>query len=179
MNATSLLGKYFPDDNSLPIILEHSRLVADKALQIARNLDLPSDDQRFIEEAALLHDIGICRTFSPKIGCNGTEPYIRHGLIGRDILEKEGLPLHALVCERHIGVGLSATDVRSQNLPLPEKEMSPVSLAERIVCFADLFYSKRPEEISREKSLEEIKRDLGRFGEHKVEIFVAWLAEFS
>jgi uncharacterized protein len=179
MNSVSLLEKYFPGMDAFLIILEHSRLVASKALQVARNLDHPEVDLNFLEEAALLHDIGVCRTAAPKFHCHGTEPYIRHGIIGREILDREGFPRHALVCERHIGVGLSVADVRSQRLPLPEEEMMPLSLEEKIVCFADLFYSKSPEKCGKEKSVDEIKIGLGKFGEQKVMIFEGWLKEFK
>jgi uncharacterized protein len=178
MNAVSILEKYFPDPYLFDIIVRHSRLVADKALQVASNLDGVPIDPNFLEDAALLHDIGVCRTVSPKLGCHGIEPYIRHGIIGREILEAEGLPVHALVCERHIGVGLTAEDVRSQRLPLPARDMAPLSLEEKIVCFADLFYSKYPEKIGREKTIAKIRSDLARFGEHKVGILDGWLKEF-
>ena len=179
MNAVALLEKYFLAMDAFLIILEHSQLVATKALQTARKLDRPGVDLNFLEEAALLHDIGVCRTAAPKFHCHGTEPYIRHGVIGREILEGEGLPRHGLVCERHIGVGLSVADIRSQRLPLPEVEMMPLSLEEKIVCFADLFYSKNPEKCGKEKTIDEIKTGLGKFGEHKVMIFKGWLKEFN
>jgi uncharacterized protein len=179
MNAHLLLEKYFPDPNSLAIVSEHSRLVAAKALAVAAALGDTAIDRLFVEEAALLHDIGVCRTHVPAIGCTGTEPYIRHGLIGREILEAEGLPRHALVCERHIGVGLTVEDIRDQNLPLPERDMTPLSVEERIVCFADLFYSKSPGFVDVEKSIEKVRKSIGKFGEKKVGIFDAWLREFG
>jgi uncharacterized protein len=178
MNAIALLEKYFPDSDTFKIILEHGQMVAAKALQVARNLDGAGLDINFLEEAALLHDIGVCRTSSPKFGCHGIEPYIRHGIIGREILEQEGFPIHALVCERHIGVGLTAEDVRSQSLPLPARDMSPISLEEKIVCFADLFYSKNPQKIGHEKSIDKIRSNLAKFGGRKVRIFNNWLREF-
>jgi uncharacterized protein len=48
------------------------------------------------------------------LGCHGDRPYITHGIIGAELLGNEGLPGHALVCERHIGVGLSIEDIKSQ-----------------------------------------------------------------
>jgi uncharacterized protein len=48
-------------------------------------------DERFIQEAALLHDIGIFLTNAPKIHCFGDYPYICHGYLGAEILRKEGL----------------------------------------------------------------------------------------
>ena len=144
MNAEMLLEKYFTDKDTLSIILEHSRIVAEKAGRIADSLGRQGIDRTFVREAALLHDIGVCRTAAPGIGCHGNEPYIRHGIIGRDILEAEGLPRHAMVCERHIGVGLTVEDIRAQNLPLPLRDMSPLSVEERIICFADLILFKIP-----------------------------------
>ena len=177
MNAHLLLEKYFPAPESLAIVSEHSRLVAAKALAVADALG-GTIDRKFVEEAALLHDIGVCRTHVPAIGCSGTEPYIRHGLIGREILEAEGLPRHALVCERHIGVGLTIADIREQNLPLPERDMTPLSVEERIVCFADLFYSKKPGSLNVAKSVDEIRSNLHRHGKHKVAVFDEWYRQF-
>lgn len=178
MKAVALLKKYYTDPYALAIILEHSRLVAAKALKVADALGAGKADCRFIEEAALLHDIGVCRTASSRLGCHGDEPYIRHGIIGREILEAEGLPLHGMVCERHIGVGLTIADILAQGLPLPERDMSPRSLEERIISFADLFFSKKPGLVGVEKSPEQVRSNLGQFGEHKVGIFDRWLREF-
>jgi len=179
LNAFPLLEKYFPDPAALAIVREHSLLVAAKALEVAQALDRTDIDLEFIEEAALLHDVGVCRTDSSHIGCTGSEPYIRHGIIGRELLEAEGLFRHALVCERHIGVGLTAEDVRIQKLPLPERDMTPVSLEERIICFADLFFSKRPHTVRREKPVTEVRKGLLRFGAEKAGIFDDWLREFG
>lgn len=178
MNAVALLEKYFTNQAALEIILEHSRQVAAKALRIADSLSRNEIDRRFIEEAALLHDIGVCRTAAPDIGCHGSEPYLRHGILGKEILEREGLPRHALVCERHIGVGLTVDDIRVQNLPLPEREMVPTTVEEKIVCLADLFFSKKPGFLDREKPVDDVKKGLRKFGERKVAIFDGWLREF-
>lgn len=179
MKPVALLEKYLTDADALAIVLTHSRLVAEKALKIADSLKFDTANRQFIEEAALLHDIGVCRTASPHLGCHGTEHYIRHGIIGREILEAEGLSRHALVCERHIGVGLTVADIRAQSLPLPERDMTPVSIEERIVAFADLFYSKKQVTVHVEKAVEEVRHNLARFGEHKAEIFARWLEEFN
>ena len=179
MNAGALLEKYFINADALAIILEHSRLVAAKALRIADSLAGMAIDRQFIEEAALLHDIGVCRTASPRLGCHGDEPYIRHGIIGREILEAEGLPRHALVCERHIGVGLTVADIVNQGLPLPAREMVPVTIEERIISFADMFYSKKTGAVHVEKTSDEVRKGLRKFGEEKLVIFEEWLREFD
>jgi len=71
-------------------------MVAGKALAIARRARRLGPDLKFIGEAAMLHDIGILVTDQPSLGCYGDKPYICHGYAGREILEKEGLPAHAL-----------------------------------------------------------------------------------
>ncbi len=180
MNAVALLEKYFVRNRiSFEIVLEHSRMVADKALLVARRQRNTEQELQFIEEAALLHDIGVSRTHAPKISCYGNEPYIRHGVLGRELLDAEGLPAHALVCERHIGVGLTVQDIVEQQLSLPERNMEPVTMAERIICFADLFYSKRLGSIHCEKTVEQVRTNLLKHGEQKIALFEKWLEEFS
>lgn len=177
MNPYDLLKKYF-NPEALQIITTHSKLVADKALRIARNSNQPLDTV-FIEEAAMLHDIGVSQTDAPMLGCHGSEPYIRHGVLGRALLENEGYPRHALACERHIGVGLSAGEIAAQGLPLPKRDMLPVSPEEKIIACADLFYSKHPGMLHMEKSLEQIRSELSKFGSGKAEVFDQWIREFS
>lgn len=180
MDPISLLHKYFPEAGAFRIVLEHSRNVASKALQLARSHSTSGIlDLKFIEEAALLHDIGICRVDAPGICCHGLHPYILHGILGREILEAEGLPRHALVCERHIGVGLTVEDIARQGLPLPHRDMAPLTGEERIVCLADLFYSKKSGQLAAEKTVAEVRQEIGRFGVEKTAIFDAWTAEFT
>jgi len=179
LDALSLLKKYFTGNrNAFEIVLEHSTMVTEKAVAIARDFSNPSIDLRLVEEAALLHDIGVSRTNSPRIGCHGASPYICHGILGREILESEGFPFHALVCERHIGVGIGVKDIVQQQLPLPKRDMIPITLEEKIVCFADLFYSKRPGMLRTEKRPDDIRTGLRKHGVHKVAIFETWFKEF-
>lgn len=178
MNTRALIQKYFPDPVAFSIVYEHSSLVAAMAVSIAWKLDEPVDIY-FIEQAAMLHDIGICMTAAPKIQCFGEYPYITHGIHGRTILEAEGLPRHALVCERHIGVGLTVEDIETQNLPLPHRDMSPTCIEEEIICFADLFYSKKPGHPAVEKSSEQVRIKLASFGHHKEHIFDRWMTSFG
>ena len=144
MNPYAIIDKYYPLDNELKhILVTHSRSVADKALAMAR--------KHFIEEAAMLHDIGIFKTDADKIYCMGHYPYICHGYLGADLMRKEGFPKHALVCERHTGAGLTLQSIISQGLPVPHRELVPVSLEEQLICFADKFFSKT--HLDREKSV--------------------------
>lgn len=180
MEPFALLKKYFAaNEDSFAIVSEHSRMVADKALRIAVNLGNPELDMQFIEEAALLHDIGVSRTHAPKIGCHGDAPYLYHGILGREILEAEGFRSHAMVCERHIGVGLTVDDIVRQNLQMPRRDMTPVTMEEKIICFADLFFSKRPGLLRHEKTIDQVRQNLAHHGMRKVRIFERWLIEFS
>jgi uncharacterized protein len=173
-----LLGKYFKGE-PLAVIVGHGRAVADLAVNICQRLGLPKGECRFVEEAALLHDIGVCRIHAPAIGLQSEYPYIMHGIFGREILELENLPLHALVCERHIGVGLTVEDIVAQQLPLPHRDMMPRSIPEQIICFADLFYSKKPGKIEVRKTADKVRGKLSGFGDDKLLIFDGWMERFG
>ncbi len=176
--AFRIFDRYYSDIHpAREILLTHSRLVCDKSLKIASDHPELEADEQFIAEASILHDIGIFLTDAPPIGCHGDHPYLCHGYLGHEILEKEGLPKHGLVCERHTGTGLTKEEIKSQNLPLPYRDMIPRSIEEQIICFADTFYSKN-KDLKKEKSPEEIKQALKRYGNEKVEIFALWCEMF-
>ncbi len=176
MNPLEIIQKYYePGSRAYYFILHHSRLVAGKAREIAEKVSHLNPDCKFIEEAAMLHDVGILFTNAPKIGCFGYREYICHGYLGRELLEKEGLPLHALVCERHVGVGITAGEIRSNKLPIPEREMMPVSVEEKIICIADKFFSKSEHELLREKPIEKVRDMIGKYGEEKLKLFDEWV----
>jgi len=162
------------------ILLDHSRLVCRRALKIARFVGKSEPlDYQFIAEAAMLHDIGMILTDTPDLGCFGSGTYLQHGIKGRELLEKEGLPRHALVCERHIGIGLTATEILHQNLDLPPRDMLPETLEEQIICYADLFFSKNQKKRGKERTPEKVRQSLGNFGQDKILIFDAWLERFE
>ena len=178
IDIESIIDRYYPKTGRLRTILTvHSRLVADKALLCARHKNLPADLD-FVVEAALLHDIGIIRCNAPDICCEGTLPYICHGVEGRRMLEECGLPRHALVCERHTGAGLTVEDIISQNLPLPHRDMTPQTLEERLICYADKFYSKSGD-IRAEKPLDKVIRSMERHGPDTLARFMRLHEEFS
>lgn len=182
MDPIKIIQKYYdPDSKAYHFLVHHSRLVAKKAIEIAEKAGHLTLDMRFIEEAAMLHDIGILHVNAPKTGCYGYKDYICHGYLGREMLEGEGLPRHALVCERHVGVGISAEDVRSNNLPLPERDMLPITFEEKIICLADKFYSKTEHDLMHEKPIEKVREILSGFinGEENIRVFDQWLTEFG
>ena len=169
-----LLSRYYDSsEEAYSILVTHSVLVTRKALEIAaafrRRHPEISVDETFLVESALLHDIGIGECAAPEIGCHGDQPYIRHGVLGREILESEGLPRHALVCERHTGAGLTREDVKRQGLQLPERHYLPESIEEKIICVADKCYSKTPAKLWREKSWTKVRKTLSKFGDDVLE----------
>jgi len=173
-----LLKRYF-DNDGFAIVYPHSQMVAELATKISKKLKLSPLECAFIREASLLHDIGICQVYAPGIGMYGSNPYIMHGVLGRQILEKEALPQHALVCERHTGVGLTIDDIVRQNLPLPHRDMTPQTVSEEIICFADLFYSKTPGKLEKIKSPDKVRKKLSIFGEDKLQIFDRWMEKYG
>jgi uncharacterized protein len=164
MDYQAIIDQYYPQDSALRrLLIKHSRQVADRALYICdHHRELPVDRQ-FLEEAAMLHDIGVFRCDAPSIYCHGTEPYIKHGPIGGELLRAEGFPRHARVAERHTGTGLPGYE--------------PETLEEQIICYADKFYSKTRLDI--EKTPEQAIRSLEKFGIDGIAVFKAWMARFE
>ncbi len=170
MNAKTIFEKYYhPGTPLYESVWRHSLLVAEKALQLAHHHPELNLDLDFVYEAALLHDIGVFRTYAPSIYCEGEHPYICHGVLGAELLRSEGYPRHALVCERHTGTGLTIKDITSQGLPLPHRDMCPVSLEEKLVCFADKFYSKSSPD--REKPIEKVRGSIAKYGDESLRRF--------
>ena len=177
MDYQAIINKYYPEDNELRhILLVHSRAVADKALAIADRHPELLLDRQFIEEAAMLHDIGIVRCNAPGIQCFGTEPYICHGRIGADMLRAEGFPRHARVCERHTGAGITHSQIIAQKLPLPQQDFLPETMEEKVICYADKFFSKS--HLDEEKTIEQAIASLSKFGEEGVARFREWVKMF-
>ena len=119
MNPLDIIAKYYPvGSEAYRILVIHSRSVADKALAIARMHPEMNLDLTFVEEAAMLHDIGIFRCNAPDIDCHGDAEYICHGYLGAELMRAEGYPRHARVCERHTGTGITLAMIEERGLPL-------------------------------------------------------------
>lgn len=180
MDPLEIIARYYtPGSDLYNLLVIHSRQVAELSMVLShraqeRGLHI---DIEFVREAAMLHDIGIFATHAPGIYCMGDEPYIRHGVIGHDLLMEQGLARHALVCERHTGTGLSAEEILREDLPLPHRNMLPVSLEEKVICYADNFYSKS--RIAPAKSLDLVERQLSKFGQGTIERLHALIELFG
>ncbi|MCF0193860.1 MAG: HD domain-containing protein [Bacteroidaceae bacterium] len=172
-----LLKKYATSDELLHVLLTHSEQVADMAVDILHRHPELGADESFVREAAMLHDIGIVRCNAPAIHCFGAEPYIRHGLIGSEILLAEGLPRHARVAERHTGTGITIHGIREQNLPLPLRDYSPETIEEQIICYADKFFSKT--KLGLTKTTDQALASLWKFGDESTRRFRHWHEMFA
>lgn len=166
MDYNFILDKYYPaneDDTLRRLLIKHSRQVANRCLTICDHHPELELDRGFLEAAAMLHDIGIRWCSAPGIHCHGTEPYLRHGQIGAELLRREGYERHARVAERHTGTGLPG--------------LEPETLEEQVVCYADKFYSKsRPDHVL---TVEEAAQSLEKFGHEGVEKFMGWSRRFE
>ena len=182
MAPLEILAKFYDrHSKTFEILVDHGRRVGQKALAAAAKVAHLNPDLDFIHNAALLHDIGIMHTDSPGFGCHGKHPYICHGFLGRELLDSIGLPQYGLISERHVGVGISSDDIRNFTLPLPQRDMVPVSIEEQIICYADKFFSKNGngQKQNGEKPVEHIIQTLVPYGQNKVDRFQKWVEMFS
>lgn len=180
MNPLEIIQEFYETGSkSHQILVKHGQQVANKAVDIAKRVPHLKPNLNFIKEAAMLHDIGMFKTHSPDLGCSGEYPYVCHGYLGRKILENKGFPAHALVCERHVGAGITAEDVKHYHLPLPQRDMVPISIEEQVICFADKFFSKNGKSDDNEKSVGDILNTLLRYGPEQMARFQSWMRLFE
>lgn len=173
-----IVDRYYPAGSILrEIYIKHCRSVADKALEInqLKSLHINECD---VENAAMLHDIGIFLTDAAGIHCHGSEPYIAHGYLGAMLLREDGVDeKYVNVAQRHTGSGLTEDDVAKFNLPIPKADYLPVTQLERLICYADKFYSKSGD--MQEKSLDRVRASMSKFGKDAVARFEKLHQEFG
>jgi uncharacterized protein len=181
MDSIAIIEKFYtPGTKLYQILVEHSRIVTKKSIEIAGTLTHLNPDFEFIKNAAMLHDIGIFQTRSHSIGCKGDAPYICHGYLGRKLLDEQGLPPeYGLVCERHTGAGITKENIMSNNLPLPQRDMVPISIEEKIICVADKYHSKSPKHAGRKITTTQIIEKLGKISKDHAKRFSVWAEEFN
>jgi uncharacterized protein len=158
--AIELLKRYAPNQNIFDAVLRHSKKVREIALRYAQKI--PEVDIEFIKTGSLLHDIG---RFKFKPG----KTSLYHGIHGAEIVRKEGLPeRYALLCERHIGAGISREEIERRGLDLPKKDYMPVSKEEKIITHADnLVFGA--EEVSIKDAVGRFKNKVGDATSRKIQ----------
>jgi uncharacterized protein len=180
LSPEELILKYYPRKTKRhPYYVTHVKAVAKLAQKVLSNNPQLIADAALVQQMALLHDIGIVFTNAPEIGCEGKHPYIMHGFLGRELLEREGYGFLAPICERHVGVGLSLEEIKQKELPLPHRDMLPISIEELVVCYADKFFSKSADDLRKPKSLEKIRKGFAKHGPTKLARFELMVAKFG
>ena len=120
--------KILEDFNCPPHIIEHSKAVSLKALDISSNFmnkNRSNVDLEQIETGALLHDIGRSKTHT-----------IKHAIVGAEILRCLNFPEEIVnITFKHVGAGIPSNE--ADKLGLPPGDYMPITLEEKIVAHAD------------------------------------------
>lgn len=172
MSAQEIIDRYYPAGSPLrDIYLRHCGSVARLALDLNERRALGLDPQ-LVEDAAMLHDIGIFLTDAPSIHCHGEMPYILHGVAGADLLRVEDADERlARVAESHTGSGLTPGEIAAANLPIPPgRDTMPRTMLEKLICYADKFYSKSGD--MQRKPIGRVEKEMSRFGQASLERFM-------
>lgn len=178
IDVMGIINDCYPDDNELKnIYMVHAAKVTELALEMARKHPELGVDLQFVEEAAMLHDLGIFLTDAPRIFCYGTEPYLCHGYLGAELLRSRGHERHARVCERHTGTGLTKELVLANGWNLPVKDFVPETIEEQLICFADKFYSKT-KFLENARTLEQVVESMKKISDESAEKVKMWAQMF-
>jgi uncharacterized protein len=175
----SLHSKHAPTPEALDLVYAHCQSVCAIAEQlISRPTQAVHDvDAGLVRAGCLLHDIGVYRLYDDA-GVLDYASYIRHGVLGHELLLEEGVPER--ICRfasHHTGVGISRQDVLNQALPLPEADYMAETAEETVVMYADKFHTKSVP--PRFLTPQEYAVSLRRFGEGKVAAFQDLRAQFG
>jgi uncharacterized protein len=170
--------KHAPTADALDLVHEHCLIVCGIAEQLySRSAAGREVDIDLVRAGALLHDIGVYRLYDDAGNLDGRN-YIRHGILGYELLQEEGIP--EAVCRfasHHTGVGISRDDVLAQELPLPPADYLAETAEERLVMYADKFHSKKTPPVF--LTAPAYAASVRRYGEDKVTAFQAMRAAFG
>ncbi|HXT90967.1 MAG TPA: HD domain-containing protein [Trebonia sp.] len=172
----ALHEKHAPTPEARDVVYTHSSIVSAIAEQLHARSGAGLDID-LIRAGSLLHDVGVYRLYDDA-GQLDHASYIRHGVLGYELLREEGLPEE--VCRfasHHTGVGLTREDVLRQGLPLPPADYLAETGEEALVMYADKFHSKTspPAFLTAEAYATSVQR----FGAGKVMAFESLRARFG
>jgi uncharacterized protein len=160
----ALHERFAPTREAFDAVYTHCVIVCRIAESLAGEEDLA-----LVRAGALLHDLGVYRVDGE---------YIRHGLLGHGMLRDLGFPeTLCRFCSCHTGVGITAGDVRRQNLPIPVGDYVAETAEERLVMYADKFHSKKspPVFLTAAAYLTSVRR----FGEDKADAFTVMVRDYG
>lgn len=175
----ALHERHAPTPDALDLVYTHCLIVRDIAEQLCSRPGhgLPDVDIELARAGSLLHDIGVYRLYDDA-GNLDQSAYIRHGVLGYDLLRSAGLP--ETICRfasHHTGVGISRDDVLAQQLPIPPADYLAETGEERLVMYADKFHSKATPPVFGTAAW--CAARLRRFGDEKVKAFEAMRVAFG
>ncbi len=158
LTGASLVSKYPSRAGAIGIlsaagcatgVIRHCTSVARIALEIVEKANLEKNiDHNLIEIGALLHDLGRSQTAT-----------VKHGVLGAEMAKKLDLD-EALVSiiAHHVGAGIPSEE--AEVLGLPPHDYLPITLEEKIVCYADkLVMGNR--KMSYEEAKQQMVKELG------------------
>ncbi|GGQ44831.1 uncharacterized protein BKA00_000903 [Actinomadura coerulea] len=172
----ALHERYAPGEAAFEAVWTHCVIVSEIAERIMDGAGLAVDAD-LVRAGCLLHDLGVYRLYGPS-GTIDYSRYVRHGVLGHEILRDEGFPEEICrFCSCHTGVGLTRDDIVRQRLPVPAGDYVAVTGEERLVMYADKFHSKTdpPTFVSAAAYAGRVRR----FGEEKVSVFEAMRESFG
>jgi Holliday junction resolvasome RuvABC ATP-dependent DNA helicase subunit len=74
-------------------------------------------------------------------------------------------------------LGLKLVDIIARDLPVPHRELCPVTLEEQLICYADKFFSKT--RLDSEDSLERVMQKMAKWGDESIEQLRHWANLFE
>lgn len=172
----ALHARHAPSAAALDLVYTHCTIVCAIAEQLLDRAG-PAVDAALVRAGCLLHDIGVYRLYD-RSGRLDPGGYIRHGLLGHELLRAAGYPEPLCrFASRHTGVGIRAADVIRQRLPLPPADYVASTAEEALVMYADKFHTKSdpPAFVAAERYAASVRR----FGADKAAAFGALRARFG
>ncbi|MFR9727146.1 HD domain-containing protein [Streptomyces sp. MS19] len=172
----ALHERHAPSREAFALVHGHCVLVLAVADDLLARHAAPVD-RDLVRAGCLLHDIGVYRLYGPD-GTLDHARYVRHGLLGEELLRAEGCPEELCrIASHHTGVGITREEVVGRALPLPPRDFLAETAEERLVMYADKFHTKSdpPSFLTADEYASRVRR----FGEGKVAGFASLRAEFG
>lgn len=157
-------------------VFVHCEIVTDIATQLIK-LNHIKVNKELVVAGSLLHDIGVYKLYNAK-GQLDYKNYIKHGIMGYELLKKEGYPEELCrFASHHTGIGITKEDIITQNLPLPKQDFIAETDEELLVMYADEFRSKsKPDKFN---SIESYLKHLTVFNKDKIKLFEDMIDKFG
>ncbi|PJA22683.1 TIGR00295 family protein [archaeon CG_4_10_14_0_2_um_filter_Archaea_38_6] len=130
-------------------VINHCLMVSRKSAEIAEKIlkNGYKVNVKLCQIGGLLHDIGRAKTHT-----------IFHGVEGAELLKD--YPELASIAKRHIGGGI--TEKEAVIIGLPAEDYQPVTLEEKIVCYADKLVQGEKFADSADDEIKKLSKKLGK-----------------